>query len=133
MGRWRHLLTSDLWRLDQACRPIEQAFGDEWTTYLVGSVEQGKEYRDVDVRTILPDEEFDAVFGERPLLWDAFCLGQTAWLTQQTGLPIDYQVQRATEANEKHAGKPRNPLGRARGRRFAGGGDATPPSQAVSA
>ena len=126
MGRSRHLTTYDLYRLDLACQPLRRAFGP-WTV-LVGSVEQGKEYRDVDVRTILTDEDFDALFGASPLFWEAFCLGTGAWLREQTGLPIDYQVQRMTEANEKHKG-PRNPLGG--GCRYAGWGDATPFEEAT--
>jgi hypothetical protein len=52
-----------------------------------------------------------------------FCLGVSAYLSQVSGLPIDYQVQRQTQANEKHEG-PRNRMGRGF-RNFAGGGDAT--------
>jgi hypothetical protein len=44
-------------------------------------------------------------------------------LAQQTGLPVDYQIQRMTEANAKYDGM-RNPIGRRR--TYAGGGDATP-------
>lgn len=44
-------------------------------------------------------------------------------LTEDTGLPIDFQIQRMTEANAKYDG-PRNPLGAGR-RDYAGGGDAT--------
>lgn len=124
MTRYRHLLTSDLYRLRLACVPLDRAFDLDGMggTYLVGSVERGEQFRDVDVRTILPDDVFDAIFGERPLFWDAFCLGVASWLQQQTGLPIDYQVQRETEANANHDGR-RNSLNRVS--RFAGGGDAT--------
>ncbi len=115
------LTTMDMYRLDQACHLLTGAFGN--CTYLVGSVERGGTARDVDVRTILDDDTFDAIFGSAPLLWAAFSVGITSWLRQQTSLPIDYQVQRCTEANAKHDG-PRNPLGR--GRVFAGYGDATP-------
>ena len=126
MGASKHLTTFDLYRLHLAVQPIVQAFPCKVgsRTYLVGSVERkGEPYRDVDVRTILDDQDFDRMFGHSRELWAAFCLGMSAWLVQQTGLPIDYQVQRLTEANDKHDG-PRNPLG-GRGREFAGGGDAT--------
>lgn len=128
MTRKTHLTTLDLHRLDLACEPLTRAFG-HWT-YLVGSVTERADFRDVDVRTILPDIEFDRLFHGQSGVWEAFCLGIASWLGQQTGLPIDYQVQRMTEANAKHPGGFRNPLGT--GRHFAGGGDATtfnPPSR----
>jgi len=119
-----YLTTHDLFALDVACLPLRERFGAP--VYLVGSVLAG-EHRDVDVRVILADDEFDAWFPNRehaPGAWELLCLGLTAWLRQQTGLPIDFQVQRMSEANDKHDG-PRNPLGT--GRRFyAGHGDATP-------
>lgn len=118
------LTTFDLHRLDRACVVIREAFGHP--PYLVGTAgigEKGQTYRDVDVRLILHDDEFDALFDGRPKMWEAMCLGFTAWLIAQTDLPIDFQIQRMTEANEKHS-KPRNPLGMHR--EFAGGGDATP-------
>lgn len=121
-ARHRHLNTADLYRLNLACTPLRKAFGA--CTYLVGSVERGEPYRDVDVRTILDDDHFDRLFTPDPRWWDVVCLGIGAWLTQQTGLPIDYQIQRRTEANEKHHG-PRNSLGGDL-RRYAGGGDGTP-------
>lgn len=125
MGRHRHLTTYDLYRLDLAVAPLRRAFAGcrPGGTYLVGSVERGEVYRDVDVRTILPDADFDALFGGSQSLWEVFCLGVTAWMREQTGLPIDYQVQRLTEANEQHSG-PRNSLSGG-ARQFAGGGDAT--------
>jgi len=33
------------------------------------------------------------------------------YIASLTGMPIDFQVQRRTEANEKHPGKMRNPIG----------------------
>ena len=116
------LTTLELHRLDMACGPVWGAFSD---TYLVGTAEQGGPYRDVDVRTILDDAEFDRLFdgegGQRR--WELICMSIGTLLAQQTGLPIDYQIQRQTEANAKHDG-PRNPIGRKRS--YAGLGDATP-------
>ena len=48
-----------MWRLDEACRPIRQAF--HAPPYLVGTALTGKAYRDVDVRLILEDEPYDAL------------------------------------------------------------------------
>ena len=122
--RFRHLTTFDLYRLDIACQPLRRLTEGPGGVYLVGSVERGEEFRDVDVRAIMPDEQFDRLFAHSPDLWGAFCFGWTGHLRAETGLPIDFQVQRMTEANEKHAGGPRNALGKV-ARRFAGGGDAT--------
>lgn len=109
--------------LDAACRLIVHAFGPP---YLVGSAGIGGNatWRDVDVRLILDDAEFDAIFGTNRQRWELLSLAIGDYLRQRTGLPIDMQIQRQTEANEIHPDKPRNPLGM--DRTFAGGGDATP-------
>lgn len=116
------LTTLELHVLDVACRPIWAAFGG---TYLVGTAQTGGPFRDVDVRTILYDDDFDRMFGGEggKAVWSLFCLSVALMLAQQTGLPIDYQVQRMTEANAKYDGR-RNALGMG-GRVYAGGGDAT--------
>lgn len=116
-----HLTGAELMRLNDACIRITEAFGDP--PYLVGSVGERSDFRDVDVRTILPDDEFDALFAGRKFLWSLLCLAVSEYLRSATGLPVDYQVQRMTEANEKCPG-PRNALG-VHGRLYAGGGDAT--------
>lgn len=120
-----YLSTLELHELDEACRPFLQAFGEH--PYLVGSVNQRPDYRDVDVRLILADAEFDALFGERPGVWALLSRLGTTFLRQRTGLPVDFQVQRQTQANEKFGdlGKtPRNPLGSRSLLEYAGGGDA---------
>lgn len=124
------LTTLELHLLEQACQPVWRAFGSgtAGSTYLVGTAQTGGgEYRDVDVRTILPDDEFDALFCREDrngdLLWSLMCAAIGRMLADQTGLPIDYQIQRMTQANEKHGGN-RNPIGSGR-RLYAGGGDAT--------
>lgn len=84
---------------------VRDAFGH--TPYQVGSSVHGKEWRDVDVRLILPDDEFDALFpGYRSghqidAKWSFLCAAISALAKQQTGLPIDFQVQRQSEANER--------------------------------
>lgn len=124
------LTTRELASLNLACVPLREAFGHP--PYLVGSVEQGdRDYRDVDVRLILPDDEYDTTFGGNQLIWHVFCWAVAEWLTAQTGLPVDFQAQRMTEANDKYgdlATNPRNPLG-SRVRLYAGGGDATPSNE----
>lgn len=117
------LTTTEIYNLDAACVLIDKAFGEG--PYLVGTAGFGgaDTYRDVDVRLMLDDDEFAAACptSER---WELLCLTIGAYLRERTGLPIDFQVQRVREANERFGGRPRIPLGM--GRTFAGGGDGTP-------
>ena len=121
-ARRTFLTTAEFYRLNHACLPLLRAF--KTRTYLVGSSSNPEKqgFRDVDVRTILDDEDWDALFADRADFWSLFCLGIATYLTEVSGLPIDYQVQRMTEANERFDG-PRNPIGVPR--YFAGMGDAT--------
>ena len=118
------LTTAEMYNLDAACRLISRAF-DGGPPYLVGTAGMGgaESYRDVDVRLMLDDEEFAAVCPTQAR-WELLCAAVSAYLSERTGLPVDFQIQRTAEANERFGGKPRNPVGM--GRIFAGGGDATP-------
>lgn len=127
-----YLSTVELHRLDRACRDLWAfARDNDGGVYLVGSVNERPDYRDVDVRMILPDPAFDRLFGREPGLWGLLCYAVSRQLGADTGLPVDFQVQRQTQANE-HKGS-RNPLGLIAingddldmGRTFAAGGDAT--------
>lgn len=94
--------------LDEACKPIRRTF--DTPPYLVGTAFTQRDFRDVDVRLMLDDERFDILdaidSGLIPFLGVA--IGE--YLAARTGLPIDFQIQRQTEANAAHS-KPRNPLG----------------------
>jgi hypothetical protein len=76
---------------------ITQAFGD--VPYHVGSSLTGKQiYRDVDVRLILPDDEYDSKWDLPTARW----MHEMAWSAlgeKLTGLPIDFQIQRQSDAN----------------------------------
>ena len=82
--------------------------------YHVGSSLKSKGWRDVDVRLILPDDEFAALFGDNrssgtnPKL-AAVTLAFAALGKEMTGLPIDFQIQPVTHANEHYDG-PRSAL-----------------------
>lgn len=123
------LTTVELYELDLACEIVSRAFRGG-PPYLVGSAGPGgsSSYRDVDVRLMLDDEEFAQVCPTRER-WELLCLAISTYLASRTGLPVDFQIQRAREANERFSG-PRNPLGlggrRDHRRVFAGGGDGTP-------
>lgn len=85
---------------------LREAFGA--MPYLVGSVARDEEWRDVDVRVMLDDDD--------PLLADrrrarALNVALTLWGQHVTRLPIDCQLQATTEGNT-HDG-PRLPLGMA--------------------
>jgi hypothetical protein len=118
------LTTVELYNLDAACRLISRAF-DGGPPYLVGTAGLGgaDSYRDVDVRLMLDDDEFAAACPTQAR-WELLCVAISTYLSERTGLPVDFQIQRTREANERFGDRPRNPLGM--GRIFAGGGDATP-------
>jgi hypothetical protein len=90
------------------------------TPYHVGSSLRTKDWRDVDVRLILPDEEFAERFGEvrssevNPKL-AAVTLAFAALGKQMTGLPVDFQIQPASFANERYGGQARSALLEVRG------------------
>src|SRR5579863_2323369 len=86
------LTTMELYNLDAACAPIRRAFGHP--PYLVGTAGIGgaDRYRDVDVRLMLDDAEFAAVCPTRAV-WELLCLAVSAYLSERTGLPVDFQVQ----------------------------------------
>lgn len=113
--------TRDSWRgvylpspqgeqLDYCCNILHRAFKS--STYLVGSVLRTKNYRDVDVRMIMDDDKFYALFGKtsNPIFWSLLCTSISTWLSKVTELPIDFQIQSQTSANAMHRG-PRNALG----------------------
>ena len=83
--------------------------------YLVGSAVRGKVWRDVDVRLMLPDDEFNAMFGSvRPFglnpLFALLTAGISALGKEMTDLPIDFQFQPESHANKRYDGV-RQPLG----------------------
>jgi hypothetical protein len=84
------------------------AFGD--MPYHVGSsLVEKTGWRDVDVRLILNDEVYAAMGLGDPQQphqngkWVALCRAFTALGREMTGLPIDFQIQQLTYANE-HCG-----------------------------
>jgi hypothetical protein len=122
--RVNHLPAPAVFHLDHACRMIHDAFDD--TPYLVGSSLVRRDYRDVDVRLILADEKFDHLFPDaftapryHPL-WSLICSTISDWLAKQSGLPIDFQIQRRTEANAQYPGA-RSALGMFHAARYTTG------------
>lgn len=112
--KWNYLGAPACFKLDAACHIINRALGA--TCYQVGSSLERRDFRDVDVRCILDDTSFERLFGkvgvswEHDPFWILLCTGVSVWLREQTGLPVDFQVQPMTHANTKHDGQ-RSPLG----------------------
>jgi hypothetical protein len=107
-----------IFRLELACQHLEEAFCEKGLggVYLVGSALQRPDWRDVDLRLILPDEQFAKLFPDAGQFWEfdprwlVLTCAISAWLKEQSGLPIDFQFQPQTHANERHKGG-RNAMG----------------------
>lgn len=97
----------DIFLLDQWGRQLVEAFDS--MPYLVGSTTKGaKSWRDVDVRMELPAQLSEV----SDLLLRTINLACSLWGRHVTGLPIDFQVQRAEEFHSYDVpGHARNPLG----------------------
>lgn len=102
------LTVNEAFNLNIACAPLRM-----WGlgTYHVGSSLERDDYHDVDLRCILENKEFDAMFADdndEKLKFLNVAISE--WIASRTGLPIDFQFQRMTDANEKFQGR-RNGVG----------------------
>ncbi len=106
--------------LEMAMKHVGDAFGRH-CSYVVGSTLERPDWRDVDVRMILDDDEFAKLFPNVDLKngaavwefdprWLLLNVAITDWLRKHTGLPVDFQMQPRTFANERHK-KKRNAVG----------------------
>lgn len=111
-------MPQDLWLHDFGSL-IWDAFGH--APYHVGSSLEKKEgWRDVDVRLILPDDEYARLGLGYPALssahinpkWRSLCIAYSVLGKHITGLPVDFQIQQQTWANEEYPDSPRSCLGR---------------------
>lgn len=107
--RASYLLLTDFERLEEWCRQVRVVLGEAITPYLVGSANETPDYRDIDVRVILPDKVYDRYFSD-PVRVRFTNHAISTWGQRETGLPIDFQIQRMTEANKEFKGF-RNPMG----------------------
>lgn len=104
--------------LERECQFLSRAFGNR--CYLVGSAMERPDWRDIDVRLIMDDDDFLALFpGAGPVAenrwefdarWIVLTTAISEQLSRQTGLPVDFQFQPRSHANERHKGM-RNALG----------------------
>jgi hypothetical protein len=129
VSRSTYLGVTDFYELEDWCCRLRRIFGQDSHLYLVGSSMERSDWRDVDVRLMLPDDEFEDLCGEarepywEHARWAGICHAFSVWGREVTGLPIDFQIQRIDEANEEYD-KPRNPMGdrlRSRVPRLPGG------------
>ena len=93
--------------LDEFGSQVWNVFGGP--PYHVGSSTTSKKWRDVDVRMILSDEEWKQWgLGDDPkrpnAKWATLCMAFSELGRKMTGLPIDFQIQQQTDANERNKG-----------------------------
>lgn len=103
-----------IFKLHMACHTLTVAFGA--TCYLVGSSLERSDWRDIDVRMMLEDEAFTTLFPsvdgaamqtgswEFDPRWQVMTSAISDLLSKQTGLPVDFQFQPRSRANEHHKG-----------------------------
>ena len=101
-------MPADLY-LEEFGHQLWAAFGQ--TAYHVGSSVFGKEWRDVDVRLLLPDEEYERIGLGDPAnphenaKWVSLVMAYSALGRTMTGLPVDFQIQQQSYANEHYSQK----------------------------
>lgn len=117
MSRETYVGAPGFFLLNQACIAVSQAFNA--VPYLVGSSITTKDHRDVDVRLILDDAEFDRIFGDQMAyvnprvnaLWSLLCSSISQHLAHASGLPIDFQIQSSAVSRTKYGAEKRIALG----------------------
>lgn len=113
--KWIHIGAPACFALELACRTVSEAF-DSYGCYVVGSVLERPNWRDVDIRMIMSDGEFKKQFPsagsywEHDAKWLLLTVSISQWMSEQTGLPVDFQFQPQTYANARHKGQ-RNAIG----------------------
>lgn len=114
-----YLSVPDFHRLNWACRPITEAFGNP--PYLVGSALTRPDFRDIDLRLILDDEVVERMFNPNGEYFSSgdpkavrlllnIALSDLIARAANPPAPIDFQIQSMSEANVPEHGR-RNPMG----------------------
>jgi hypothetical protein len=107
MSRATYLTVAETDLLNDWGRALKAMFGA--CSYHVGSSLLSADWRDVDVRHIPRDPEYADL--SQLVNIDRLNLAVSLWGRHVTGLPIDWQVQQRTAANEEFGGHRRNALG----------------------
>lgn len=112
MSRQTFLLLTDFERIEEWCQKVRVLFRGvrHVGVFLVGSALTTKDYRDIDLRLMLRDEAWDEGGWSDPVKTRYMNAALSTWGQRETGLPIDFQVQRMSTANASFAG-PRDPMG----------------------
>ena len=115
-----HVGAPAIFALELACQHVNEAFGGRsfGHCYLVGSALERPDWRDIDIRLIMPDDEFFSLFPdahnrcmwEHDPRWILLTTGISMYLSKASGLPVDFQFQPQTFANERHS-KTRHAIG----------------------
>ena len=106
MSRVTYLQLTEMRLLQAWGREVSEMFRGHMP-YLVGSATTSPDYRDVDVRLMLPDAHYAKL--KKRVNIQMLGLTVALWGQRVTGLPIDFQIQQRTAANEKYS-LPRHPL-----------------------
>lgn len=114
MTRQRHnyLQMSDYRLLNEWCRLLNDMFSQDtvFGCYMVGGVLTDPNYHDVDLRLIIPDDVYAARYDDKKRKY--LNLAISIWGQKVTGLPIDFQIQPQSLANERYPGASRrHPMG----------------------
>lgn len=109
-----------VFKLEAACTLINRAFG-YFGCYLVGSATKCADWRDVDIRFIMQDDFFENLFPDAGGIasnrwefdprWLIINISIAMYLREQTGLPIDFQIQPQSHANKVFGHKTRHAMG----------------------
>ena len=102
--------------LERCCQDLKRAF-PKGHIYLVGSALKKQDWRDIDIRMMLDDGDFQEMFPavvenrwEFDPRWIILTVSISQWMSKLTGLPIDFQFQKISHANKHHDG-PRSAMG----------------------
>lgn len=109
--RHRHLQITDFRILNDWCRLVNDMFSMDvsFGCYLVGGAISDPEPFDVDIRLIMADDVYAARYDDQKRKY--LNLAVSLWGQRVTGLPIDFQIQPQTLANERYGGGKRHAIG----------------------
>ncbi len=108
-GKANYVGAPAIFTLDEQCSIINECF-EGFGCYLVGSSLVTPNWRDVDIRFMMPDDEFEKLFPEISMHWEfdprwiLLTTSISERLSRITGLPVDFQFQPQTQANKIHKG-----------------------------
>lgn len=106
MGKLSYILHTEQKLLHDFAKIIEPLFPNGYGPYQVGSSQERKDWHDIDLRVLLKDDEYDSI--SKSIDLRVVSIAISLWGQKVTGLPIDYQIQRMSDANEEFNGRPRN-------------------------